>query len=138
LFFKEISYRRIEDCLNIQDYEVVARYYRLSAILDSIFRFLQSKRIFIDMPDEIDLAEEDHIEFEDDPSNADDINHKDGRCKALPTYGKARVVDFHHQQSAYARIRREHQVMQLGMSALIFAVGNEDVKVLKKTKRQNP
>lgn len=116
----------------------MARYYRLSAILDSIFRFLQSKRIFIDMPDEIDLAEEDHIEFEDDPSNADDINHKDGRCKALPTYGKARVVDFHHQQSAYARIRREHQVMQLGMSALIFAVGNEDVKVLKKTKRQNP
>jgi hypothetical protein len=136
----DISYRRIRECLELQDPVVSARFYRLSAIMDRVYRFLHSEDVFTAMPYE----KEDDDDDDDDDEDEDDVAKKqglmddvdfefEGRTRRLPTHGKAHLIDFHQQSSAHGRQRREHQQLQLGLSAVVVAFA----PILHKKKRKS-
>jgi hypothetical protein len=46
----KISYRRVGDCLRLLGLEAAMNYYRVSAMMDRLFRALQSRDVFPEMP----------------------------------------------------------------------------------------
>jgi hypothetical protein len=126
-----ISYRRIRDCLDqfeTPTNNLGARFYRLSAMINKIYKYLNSREVFSEMPyektDDFKAPSDFGKWLAEDREGDDDLEEQDAVARRLPTFGRSKLVDFHQEVSATGRQRREHQWMQLGLSCIRCAFSN--------------
>jgi hypothetical protein len=143
-----ISYRRIRDCLEHYDPTFSGRFHRLSSMLNTTFKYLNSRKVFHKMasekPDDQLLSakkpttdDEESRSPDSDESESDSEDEEDEEPKetsrALPILGQSKLVDFRQEVSASGRQRRDHQWMQLGLMTVKLALG----PALTKKQREN-
>ena len=133
----KISYRRVGDCLRLLGTEAALNYFRVSTIIDRLFRVLNSRNIFPEMPFEdrkttqtntpghhLDTESEDKDEMED--SNSDSNNRpkyenlfeERSHKVLLPSHQQVHLVDFHHKGSSFGKLVTYQQTLQLGLNAV--------------------
>jgi hypothetical protein len=127
-----ISYRRIRDCLEQYDPSFSGRFHQLYSILNTTFKYLNSRKVFHKMasekPDDGLLSDDDS-----DESESDSEEEPKETSRALPILGQSKLIDFRQEVSASGRQRRDHQWMQLGLMTVKLALG----PALTKKQREN-